>query len=124
MAGASPRSGAPVSESSSSLTGTTSPGVIATGGGIVTEPDTFATLLRNCHCIWLQATPEEHMSRVVAQGDMRPMLKNREAMSDLKSILEARAPLYERAAAVFDTSNLDEDAAARSLAAVARGVLG
>ena len=98
--------------------------VIATGGGIVTEPNTYATLLRCCHCIWLQATPEEHMSRVVAQGDMRPMLKNREAMSDLKSILEARAPLYERAAAVFDTSNLDEDAAARSLAAVARGVLG
>ena len=98
--------------------------VIATGGGIVTEPDTFATLLRNCHCIWLQATPEEHMSRVVAQGDMRPMLKNREAMADLKSILEARTPFYERAATVFDTSDLDEDEAANSLAAVARGVLG
>ena len=98
--------------------------VIATGGGIVTEPNTFATLLRNCHCIWLQATPEEHMSRVVAQGDMRPMLKNREAMADLKSILEARTPLYERAATVFDTSDLDEDAAASSLAAVARGVIG
>ena len=98
--------------------------VIATGGCIVTEPDTFATLLRNCHCIWLQAMPEEHMSRVVAQGDMRPMLKNREAMADLKSILEARTPLYERAATVFDTSDLDEDAAASSLAAVARGVIG
>ena len=97
--------------------------VIATGGGIVTEPETFATLLRSCHCVWLQATPEEHMKRVVAQGDMRPMLKNREAMADLKSILEARTPLYERAGAIFDTSDLDEDAAASGLAAVARGLL-
>ena len=97
--------------------------VIATGGGIVTEPDTFATLLHNCHCVWLQATPEEHMKRVVAQGDMRPMLKTREAMADLKSILEARTPLYARAGAIFDTSDLDEDAAASGLAAVARGLL-
>ncbi len=97
--------------------------VIATGGGIVTEPGTFATLLRSCHCIWLQATPEEHMSRVVSQGDMRPMLKNREAMADLKSILKARTPFYERAAIAFDTSSLNEDAAARSLLAVVKRLL-
>ena len=97
--------------------------VIATGGGIVTEPGTFATLLRSCHCIWLQATPEEHMSRVVSQGDMRPMLKNREAMADLKSILKARTPFYERAAITFDTSSLDEDAAARGLLAVVKRLL-
>ena len=97
--------------------------VIATGGGIVTEQGTFATLLRSCHCIWLQATPEEHMSRVVSQGDMRPMLKNREAMADLKSILKARTPFYERAAITFDTSSLDEDAAARGLLAVVKRLL-
>ena len=63
------------------------------------------------------------MSRVVAQGDMRPMSKNREAMADLKSILEARTPLYERAGTIFNTSDLDEDVAASGLAAVARCLL-
>ena len=98
--------------------------VIATGGGIVTEPDTFAVLLRHCHCIWLQAKPEDHMSRVVAQGDTRPMAQNREAMADLLSILEARTPLYERAAAAFDTSAQDEARSAEALAALARRLLG
>lgn len=98
--------------------------VIATGGGIVTEPETFATLLRHCHCIWLKAKPEDHMGRVVAQGDTRPMARNREAMADLRSILKARAPLYERAAASFDTSAQSEAEAARGLADLSRRLLG
>jgi XRE family aerobic/anaerobic benzoate catabolism transcriptional regulator len=61
-------------------------------------------LLTNCFTIWLRATPEEHMQRVVAQGDTRPMSENREAMAELQSILAGREPLYRRADAVVDTS--------------------
>jgi len=78
--------------------------VISTGGSIVADEQTFSLLLRCTHVIWLQARPEEHMSRVIAQGDMRPMADSREAMVDLKQILAARTPLYRRADAVCDTS--------------------
>lgn len=78
--------------------------VIATGGSIVVDEETLTLLLSRTHVIWLQAKPEEHMERVVAQGDMRPMANNREAMTDLKQILAARAPLYRRANASCDTS--------------------
>ncbi len=98
--------------------------VIATGGGIVTEPQTFDMLLRHCHCIWLQAKPDDHMSRVMAQGDLRPMARNREAMKDLKSILAARTPLYERAVATFNTSGRDENACADALLSLSRKLIG
>jgi XRE family aerobic/anaerobic benzoate catabolism transcriptional regulator len=62
-------------------------------------------LLAHCFTVWLQATPEEHMRRVVAQGDLRPMSGNREAMDDLKRILAGRAELYGRADMAFDTSD-------------------
>jgi XRE family aerobic/anaerobic benzoate catabolism transcriptional regulator len=78
--------------------------VIATGGSIVSEPSTFDLLRSTCFTVWLKATPEEHMSRVVAQGDFRPMAGSSEAMSDLKRILDARDALYRRADAVVDTS--------------------
>lgn len=90
--------------------------VIATGGSLPTEPGTFDLLLSTCHVIWLQATPEEHMQRVVAQGDWRPMKASREAMEDLRAILASRNPLYSQAHATFDTSGLTEDAAAGGLA--------
>ena len=64
--------------------------VLATGGGLVSEPATFERLLTTCYTVWLRATPEDHMQRVVAQGDMRPMADNRESMEDLQRILEAR----------------------------------
>ena len=57
--------------------------VIATAGGIVSNPETYALLLRRTHTVWISAQPEEHMSRVMKQGDFRPMAKNREAMADL-----------------------------------------
>jgi len=98
--------------------------VIATGGGIVADPATYDLLLRHCHCIWLQARPEDHMSRVMAQGDLRPMAKNREAMKDLRAILEARSPLYERAAAVFDTSGRDANDCADDLVNICRRLAG
>jgi len=78
--------------------------VIATGGGIVSEPATFELLLTHCFTIWLRASPEDHMQRVVAQGDHRPMAGNKEAMGDLKRILEGRREFYEKADVTIDTS--------------------
>lgn len=78
--------------------------VLATGGSLVSEPGTFDRLLTACFTIWLRATPEDHMQRVIAQGDKRPMADNREAMSDLERILAGREKLYGQADATLDTS--------------------
>jgi XRE family transcriptional regulator, aerobic/anaerobic benzoate catabolism transcriptional regulator len=78
--------------------------IITTAGGIVSNPETYALLLRHAHTIWIRARPEEHMSRVMAQGDFRPMAQNRQAMADLVAILEARSADYARAQAEVDTS--------------------
>ncbi|HUN88426.1 MAG TPA: helix-turn-helix transcriptional regulator [Terriglobales bacterium] len=78
--------------------------VLATGGGLVSEPATFERLLSACYTVWVRATPADHMQRVVAQGDMRPMEDSREAMDDLERILEAREPLYSRADLEVNTS--------------------
>src|ERR1700722_6466297 len=78
--------------------------VLTVGGGIVSEPETYNLLLLNCYTVWVKAQPEEHMSRVVAQGDTRPMAGHAEAMEDLRNILVAREPLYAKADAVVDTS--------------------
>jgi XRE family aerobic/anaerobic benzoate catabolism transcriptional regulator len=78
--------------------------VLATSGSIVSEPGTFERLLSSCMTIWVSALPEEHMQRVIAQGDMRPMADNRDAMSDLKRILKARESLYRKADVHLDTS--------------------
>jgi XRE family aerobic/anaerobic benzoate catabolism transcriptional regulator len=80
--------------------------VIATGGGLVSEVATFDLLLTHCFTIWLSATPEEHMKRVIAQGDMRPMAGNTEAMADLKRILAGREEFYAKADLRFDTSGM------------------
>jgi XRE family aerobic/anaerobic benzoate catabolism transcriptional regulator len=78
--------------------------VIATPGGIVSEPATFNQLLTRCTTVWLQAAPEEHMARVAAQGDTRPMAASREAMDDLRRILAGREAFYAKADLVLDTS--------------------
>ena len=77
--------------------------VIATAGGLVSEPSTFGLLLSRCYTVWLRASPEEHMNRVVAQGDLRPMAGNAEAMDDLKRILSGREAFYAKADLMFDT---------------------
>lgn len=82
--------------------------VIATPGGMVSEPATFNFLLSHCYTVWLKASPEEHMARVLAQGDKRPMSGNREAMDDLKRILESRTQFYSKADKVVDTTGLSE----------------
>ncbi|HTT48017.1 MAG TPA: helix-turn-helix transcriptional regulator [Pseudolabrys sp.] len=78
--------------------------VIATSGSIVTEPGTLELLLSSCFTVWVRAEPDEHMRRVMAQGDMRPMANNVRAMEDLVSILKSREPLYAKAEAVLVTT--------------------
>lgn len=95
--------------------------VITTGGSLVSEAATFETLLAGCYTVWLKATPEEHMDRVAAQGDYRPMAGNEEAMEDLRQILAGRDSLYRRAHATVDTSGKDLAACLDELAAVASG---
>ena len=78
--------------------------VITTAGGIVSSRETYALLLRRTHTIWIKARPEDHMGRVMAQGDFRPMAQNRAAMADLMAILDARRADYARAQAELDTA--------------------
>ena len=78
--------------------------VIATPGGLVSDPATFNQLLAHCTTVWLQADPQDHMKRVTAQGDMRPMAASKEAMEDLKGILAGRAAFYSKAEFKLDTS--------------------
>jgi len=85
--------------------------VIATPGGIVSDPATYNLLLSHCYTVWVQAAPKDHMARVLAQGDTRPMMGNREAMEDLKNILESRAAFYSKADLSFDTSDMTQEAA-------------
>jgi XRE family transcriptional regulator, aerobic/anaerobic benzoate catabolism transcriptional regulator len=80
------------------------PAVISVGGGVVSEKETFDFLLSRCYTVWVKAQPEEHMSRVMAQGDFRPMAANNQAMEDLRKILDAREPLYRKADLLLDTS--------------------
>jgi len=77
---------------------------LATGGGIVSEPVTYDLLLSSFFTIWVKAAPAEHMSRVRAQGDLRPMGNDKAAMAELITILSSREPLYARARATLDTS--------------------
>lgn len=84
--------------------------VIATPGGIVSDLATFNELLTHCTTVWLQADPEDHMRRVIAQGDMRPMAASKEAMEDLKGILAGRAAFYSKAQLRVDTSAQPQEA--------------
>jgi len=93
--------------------------VIATGGSIVSEPGTYELLLSSCFTVWLKAAPEEHMARVIAQGDTRPMAGNDQAMEDLRRILEGRAMLYRQADVVVDTAGRTVE---RSLAELRKSV--
>jgi XRE family transcriptional regulator, aerobic/anaerobic benzoate catabolism transcriptional regulator len=83
--------------------------VLSIGGGVVSEKDTYDRLLANCITVWVKAKPEDHMSRVIAQGDLRVMGDNNEAMDDLRRILEAREQLYRRADIHLETSDESVD---------------
>ncbi|MDM0008530.1 helix-turn-helix transcriptional regulator [Variovorax sp. J22G73] len=98
--------------------------VIATPGGIVSDPATFNELLSHCTTVWLQAAPEEHMGRVAAQGDTRPMAASKEAMEDLRRILNGRAAFYSKADLSVDTSGKSLSQSFQALRAVARQSIG
>lgn len=102
------------------VTADPAPKVIATGGSLPSEPATYAHLLSQCFTIWLKAQPEEHMGRVVAQGDLRPIAGQSEAMADLKRILAQREALYARADMVFDTAGKNAEQAGSDLIAALR----
>jgi len=97
--------------------------VLATGGGIVSEPVTFDLILNSFYTIWLKAEPEEHMARVRKQGDLRPMADDRSAMAELRNILVSREPLYARANAVVDTAGMSVEAAAARLGEAVKPVI-
>lgn len=91
--------------------------VIATGGSIVHDAESFELLRKSATTVWLKARPEEHMARVVAQGDERPMANREDAMEELRTLFAARAALYVQAAHVVDTSVLGVEGAVEALAA-------
>jgi XRE family aerobic/anaerobic benzoate catabolism transcriptional regulator len=78
--------------------------VIAAGGSLVTDPDTYRLLLDNCYSVWLKAKPEEHMNRVIAQGDMRPFKGRSAALDEIRKLLADRDRLYSRAEVTIETS--------------------
>lgn len=93
--------------------------ILSVGGGVVSEKETYDFLLSNCYTVWIKAQPEEHMSRVIAQGDFRAMAENDQAMEDLRRILESREPLYRKADLCIDTSGSSiEESFARLKAAI------
>lgn len=101
------------------LLGTGEPMVLAPSGGVVTNGPVFSLLRARCVTVWLRATPDEHMDRVLGQGDDRPMADRAQPMAELQAMLAARAPLYAQADLVLDTSGeAPEDAAEELLAAV------
>jgi len=93
--------------------------VIAIGGGVVSDPETYSLLLGSCFTVWLEAKPDDHWNRVVAQGDRRPMQDHPRAMARLRAILRERKPLYARAHERVDTSELGLKGATEAVVATA-----
>src|SRR5262249_41404864 len=91
------------------------PKVIATGGSVVTDPETWQLLKRRTQTVWVKATPEDHWKRVLGQGDTRPMANRTSAMTELRSILSLRAPIYAEAAQTIDTSSVRVTEAVRMI---------
>lgn len=95
--------------------------VMATGGGLVTERETFRLLRRRAVTVWLKARPEDHWNRVIQQGDQRPMAKNPQAMQELRALLASREKLYSEAEIVVDTSQLGVEGTVERLAHELKG---
>lgn len=97
--------------------------VVATGGSIVNDRETFSLLRRGARTVWLRARPEDHWDRVIRQGDARPMAQNPHAFAELRALLAAREPLYAQAHHVIDTSGRDLDAVVALVADAVGGAL-
>jgi len=97
--------------------------IIATPGGLVSDPATFNQLLSHCTTVWLQAEPQDHMLRVQAQGDLRPMAASKQAMEDLKGILAGRAAFYSKSQHKIDTSAQPLEATFQMLRKTVRNAL-
>jgi len=95
--------------------------VIETGGGLAADPETLPLLLERTLAVWVRAAPEEHMRRVIEQGDLRPMARSREAMRELKDILSAREPYYRQAHLHLNTSGRSVDESLRELGEMIEG---
>jgi len=96
------------------------PMVIATGGSIVTDPETWQLLKRRTHTVWIKASPEDHWKRVLGQGDTRPMANRTSAMAELRAILSQRSPVYAEASQTIDTTAMRVSEAVRSISATLR----
>lgn len=96
--------------------------ILAVAGGIVSEPETYGLLLRHFHSIWLKAAPDDHMNRVLAQGDQRPIKGRPRPMDELNTILDRRQALYGKAEAVVETSGKSVDTAAAEVVVAVRGL--
>jgi XRE family aerobic/anaerobic benzoate catabolism transcriptional regulator len=94
--------------------------VLAIGGGVVTDPESWSLLKRGARSVWLKAKPEEHYQRVMEQGDMRPMKNRPAAMAELRALLVAREPLYKESEILVDTSSLGVEGAVDRIAGWAR----
>lgn len=94
--------------------------VIATGGSVVTDPETWQLLKRRTHTVWIKASPEDHWKRVLGQGDTRPMANRTSAMAELRAILSQRSPIYAEAAQTVDTSSARVTEAVRLISAALR----
>jgi XRE family aerobic/anaerobic benzoate catabolism transcriptional regulator len=90
--------------------------VISTGGSVVSDPETWQLLKRRSHTVWLKAKPEDHLKRVVRQGDTRPIANRTSVMTELRSILSLRSPLYSEAAQTVDTSSIRVPEAVKAIA--------
>jgi XRE family transcriptional regulator, aerobic/anaerobic benzoate catabolism transcriptional regulator len=101
----------------------TGPVVIATGGSVVTDPETWQLLKRRSHTVWIKATPEDHWKRVLGQGDTRPMANRTSAMAELRSILSQRSPIYAEAGQTIDTSSVRVTDAVRLISAAFRKIV-
>jgi XRE family aerobic/anaerobic benzoate catabolism transcriptional regulator len=95
--------------------------VIAAGGGIVAEAGTFMCLMQACLTVWVKASPEQHMQRVIDQGDLRPMRDNRRSMADLRAILSSREALYAQADLQLDTTGRDVETTLEALTQAVTG---
>jgi XRE family aerobic/anaerobic benzoate catabolism transcriptional regulator len=103
-------------EAAEKLLTSSPPVVLATGGSVVTHPETWDLMRRQCHTVWLKARAKDHWDRVVAQGDLRPIANNPSARDELKALLRAREPLYSQAELVADTSKHSPEEVAEMIA--------